>query len=117
VCLLNCGSGKKCRVRDLYNGARDKITRHVHDGLFSFIRWCVFWVWYCQSLFSCTNFCELPHRYILRKELTTFGSKNADVRLMSLAVVKEHCAVRFDGSNIFVIGKCHGCVATHVESL
>jgi hypothetical protein len=44
-------------------------------------------------------------RYILRKEVTTFGSKNADVRLMSLAVVKEHCSVRFDGTNIFVIGK------------
>lgn len=43
-------------------------------------------------------------RYILRKELTTFGSKLADIKLMSLAVVKEHCSVRFDGTNIFIIG-------------
>ena len=44
------------------------------------------------------------NRYILRKELTTFGSKLADIKLMSLAVVKEHCSVRFDGTNIFIIG-------------
>ena len=48
-----------------------------------------------------------PHssRYILRKELTTFGSKVADIKLMSLAVVKEHCSVRFDGTSIFIIGE------------
>jgi len=37
--------------------------------------------------------------------LTTFGSKVADIKLMSLAVVKEHCSVRFDGTSVFIIGK------------
>mmetsp|Transcript_8034 Transcript_8034/g.13361 ORF Transcript_8034/g.13361 Transcript_8034/m.13361 type:complete len:1045 (-) Transcript_8034:212-3346(-) len=41
--------------------------------------------------------------YILRKELTVFGSKG-DIKLMSLAVLKEHCSVRFDGTDATLIG-------------
>eukprot|EP01038_Epipyxis_sp_PR26KG_P007613 gene7613-10366_t len=41
--------------------------------------------------------------YIIRKEMTTFGNKG-DIQLMSLAVLKDHCKVRFDGRNIFLIG-------------
>ena len=40
--------------------------------------------------------------YILRKEITTFGNKTADIKLMSLAVVKDHCSVRYDGQNVYV---------------
>ena len=32
--------------------------------------------------------------YILRQEVTVFGSKN-DIQLMSLAVVKNHCTVTY----------------------
>jgi hypothetical protein len=42
--------------------------------------------------------------YILRKEITTFGNKVSDVKLMSLAVVKGHCSVRFDGTDVYIIG-------------
>ncbi|KAJ1392842.1 hypothetical protein B484DRAFT_280401, partial [Ochromonadaceae sp. CCMP2298] len=41
--------------------------------------------------------------YILRKELTVFGSKG-DIKLMSLSVIKEHCTVRWDGDKCTIIG-------------
>lgn len=42
--------------------------------------------------------------YILRKELTVFGSKN-DIQLMSLAVIKNHCTAKYDaaGSAVYII--------------
>lgn len=40
--------------------------------------------------------------YILRKEVTVFGSKN-DIKLMSLAVLKDHCQVKHDGTNTTII--------------
>jgi hypothetical protein len=39
--------------------------------------------------------------YILRKEVTVFGNKG-DIQLMSLAVVRDHCKVRFDGSGVYI---------------
>ena len=39
--------------------------------------------------------------YILRKELTVFGSK-CDIQLMSFAVVKDHCSVRFDEASSLI---------------
>jgi len=41
--------------------------------------------------------------YILNQELTVFGNKG-DIQLMSLAVLKDHCKVRFDGSQAFIVG-------------
>jgi hypothetical protein len=41
--------------------------------------------------------------YILRKPVTVFGSKG-DIQLMSLAVLKDHCKVRFDGGNVYIVG-------------
>lgn len=41
--------------------------------------------------------------YIISKESTIFGNK-CDIQPMSLAVVKNHCSVRFDGSSLFLIG-------------
>lgn len=41
--------------------------------------------------------------YIIQKELTVFGAKG-DIQPMSFQVVKEHCSVRFDGENIYIIG-------------
>jgi hypothetical protein len=41
--------------------------------------------------------------YIIRKPITVFGSKG-DIAPMSLTVVREHCFVKFDGTNLFVIG-------------
>jgi len=41
--------------------------------------------------------------YILHKEETVFGSKG-DVQLPSLAVVKDHCCVKFDGVKVLVRG-------------
>jgi len=40
--------------------------------------------------------------YILKKEETVFGSKG-DIQLMSLAVVRDHCRVRFDGTSVTVV--------------
>ena len=43
--------------------------------------------------------------YILRKEVTVFGNKG-DIQLMSLAVLRDHCRVTFDGSVVkLVAGK------------
>jgi hypothetical protein len=41
--------------------------------------------------------------YVLRKPVTVFGNNKGDVQLMSLAVVKEHCKVRFDGTSVFIV--------------
>lgn len=41
--------------------------------------------------------------YILKKEMTVFGSKG-DIQPMSFSVVRDHCRVRFDGENVFLIG-------------
>jgi hypothetical protein len=41
--------------------------------------------------------------YIISKESTIFGNK-CDIQPMSLAVVKNHCSVRYDGSSLFLIG-------------
>jgi len=41
--------------------------------------------------------------YILRKEVTVFGPKG-DIQLMSLAILRDHCKVRFDGTNVFIVG-------------
>jgi len=40
--------------------------------------------------------------YILKKPVTVFGAKG-DVQLMSLSVLKDHCRVRFDESNVYVV--------------
>lgn len=39
--------------------------------------------------------------YIIKKEETWFGSKG-DIQPQSMAVVKQHCKVRFDGTNLFI---------------
>ena len=41
--------------------------------------------------------------YIIDKEVTTFGSK-CDIQLMSFAVIKNHCSVKFDGTNVVIVG-------------
>lgn len=41
--------------------------------------------------------------YILKQEMTVFGSKG-DIQPPSLSVVKDHCVVKFDGSDIYIIG-------------
>jgi hypothetical protein len=41
--------------------------------------------------------------YMITKELTVFGNK-CDIQPMSLAVVKNHCSVRFTGTALFLIG-------------
>jgi len=44
--------------------------------------------------------------YILRKELTVFGSKN-DIQLMSLAVIKNHCTAKYDAAGSAVSVSLH----------
>lgn len=41
--------------------------------------------------------------YIIDKEVTTFGSK-CDIQLMSFAVIKNHCSVKFDGQKVVIVG-------------
>ncbi len=41
--------------------------------------------------------------YILRKEVTVFGNKG-DIQLMSLAVLKDHCKVTYNGSSVSIVG-------------
>ena len=57
------------------------------------------------------------YRYILRKELTMFGAKVGDIKLMSLSVVKEHCSVKFDATGIYVIGRYCSMVLLFMWSL
>lgn len=41
--------------------------------------------------------------YIIDKEVTTFGSK-CDIQLMSFAVIKNHCSVKFDQESVTIVG-------------
>jgi hypothetical protein len=40
--------------------------------------------------------------YILKKEMTVFGAKG-DIQLMSLAVLRDHCRVRWDDDHVYII--------------
>ncbi len=40
--------------------------------------------------------------YILRKEWTVFGAKG-DIQLMSLAVLRDHAKVKYDGENVYLV--------------
>jgi len=41
--------------------------------------------------------------FIIKQELTTFGAKG-DIQPISLSVVRDHCQVRFDGNELFLVG-------------